>query len=361
MSINCQSGPQQFIISDGQTYIFQPFEKCGDDPVSPKSFRVKIVYKQNVYQPGNDLRVGRGYEISMGDNNQFSFLVFLCDQDTNLKPFERCQIDKPAVFNQNPKTDIPPPSINVINDKYFTVEIQFTQPKNVFGVSPENFYTAQGNRGDRYVITLPDARKRLTTSEMIISIAFHRLKGGIIGLDSTGRSTGIRLKLNTEIEVPRIDIVSQTLVDGSDVGETIFTISDKFTYYSNNPIELKNKICKKEQIPIEDLNKTLFDKSCPKMASVFIGEGESLYDKISRLWLGLNIDDPNLIIFHDNVIRYGMLRYILSKILYGNFNINYLLRKYYKKFLTDLGHSRFCGFVQFFNNPTYSNMYKYFK
>ena len=46
-----------------------------------------------------------------------------------------------------------------------------------------------------------------------------------------------------------------------------------------------------------------------------------------------------------------MVRYLLSRILYGNFNIKYVLGKYDNKFLTDLKNSRFEKFVDFFENP----------
>jgi hypothetical protein len=214
---------------------------------------------------------------------------------------------------------------------------------------------------DTYIIILPDLRRRPKFDEIKISMEFSRPIGGKFSSGALSAPQLLKITDKVEIEVPRIDIIGQTLIDGSDVGETIFTISDKVTYYSNEPIELKNKVCKHESIAIEDLKETIFYKSCPKMVSVFIGEEEFLYTKVESLWLKLNITEPNLTIFYDDVIRYGMIRYLLSRLLYGNFNINYLLRKYYKNFLIDLGHSRFCGFVQFFNDPKYSNMYKYFK
>lgn len=49
-----------------------------------------------------------------------------------------------------------------------------------------------------------------------------------------------------------------------------------------------------------------------------------------------------------------MTRYILSRILYGNFDINYLLEIKYKRFIKDLGRSRFCRFIEFFENCTIS-------
>jgi len=38
--------------------------------------------------------------------------------------------------------------------------------------------------------------------------------------------------------VPKISISGQTLLDGSDVGQMIFTITDKFSYYDNEPVKL---------------------------------------------------------------------------------------------------------------------------
>ena len=50
-----------------------------------------------------------------------------------------------------------------------------------------------------------------------------------------------------------------------------------------------------------------------------------------------------------------MTRYILSRILYGKFCIDYLLEKYYKQFIKDLGRSRFCRFIEFFEDCTDPN------
>ena len=48
------------------------------------------------------------------------------------------------------------------------------------------------------------------------------------------------------------------------------------------------------------------------------------------------------------LIFYAMSKYIFSRILYGKFNINYLLGKYNKRFLRDLGKSRFCGAMELY-------------
>ena len=59
-----------------------------------------------------------------------------------------------------------------------------------------------------------------------------------------------------------------------------------------------------------------------------------------------------------------MAKYIPARVLYGNFNMDYLLGKYNDKFLKDLGESRFCAFLEFFLDTTTSPVVgydKYFK
>ena len=95
------------------------------------------------------------------------------------------------------------------------------------------------------------------------------------------------------------------------------------------------------------------------MVSVLRGKGSSLLDKAKNIYDN-NKPFPE---FYLNLILYGMSKYILSRILYGKFNINFLLRKYNDKFLDDLSNSRFCSFIEAFVDPT-SKIFgydKYFK
>ena len=45
------------------------------------------------------------------------------------------------------------------------------------------------------------------------------------------------------------------------------------------------------------------------------------------------------------------MKYILARCIYGDFNLAYLYRNYNNQFFKDLANSRFCGFIEFFNNP----------
>lgn len=185
---------------------------------------------------------------------------------------------------------------------------------------------------------------------------------------TNGDERGVN-KVLGNIIVPRVNILSQTLIDASDIGNTIFTIEDDVYYYdSTTPIipdhkcqvYTTDKITKfgKNIFPQNGNTKTslcitIFEQCCPKIVSVLVGNGNTAEEKIETIFRQIN-NDPNRSIrsFGESIITYAMLRYILSRILYGDFNINYLLNKYYQQFLFDLGNSRFCNFVSFFTMRT---------
>ena len=130
---------------------------------------------------------------------------------------------------------------------------------------------------------------------------------------------------------PLIFINSQTLIDGSDVGNTIFTVVDNET--------------------------TIYEKNCPLTVSVLKGKGKTAAEKVENIFLNTTMS-LNLYQFGLSMLIYSMLRYILSKLLYGNFNINYLLGKYYKNFLKDLKNSKYNNFLKDFIGPD-GKYYKY--
>ena len=166
-----------------------------------------------------------------------------------------------------------------------------------------------------------------------------------------------------DAEVPILNILGQTLIDGSDIGNVIFTIQDKYQYYCPIPPEF-NK-CGTYHINKLELKTTIFDKSCPKIVSVVIGNGETWYDKTEYLFdkLGKEKIGANFGDFRLRMFLYAMLKFILARILYGKFNINFLLRKYNEKFLNDLSKSRFCEALHLFtdSNSTIFGYDKYFK
>lgn len=156
--------------------------------------------------------------------------------------------------------------------------------------------------------------------------------------------------------IPLINILGQSMLNGDDVSDMTFTIFDKYTYEEKKSIVDNNKNhCQLLRLECDKLKETKFIKCCPWMVSVTRGKGSTLRDKLLDL-ISKNLQPNNIGInqFLGNIIKYGMTRYILSRILYGNFSIDYLLEKYYKKFIKDLGRSRFCRFIEFFENCTIS-------
>jgi hypothetical protein len=159
------------------------------------------------------------------------------------------------------------------------------------------------------------------------------------------------------IEIPSIDILGQTLVDFSDVGNMTFTIGDEFTYYQETPLK-HSKCIKPKMINKDQLKLTILKVNCPLLVNVIRGKGETMYEKAASIYKKGDLPGVYL-----NMIIYGMLRLILARILYGSFNVKYILNKYNHKFFSDLKNSRFCSFIEAFTNPD-SEIYgyeKYFK
>jgi hypothetical protein len=166
------------------------------------------------------------------------------------------------------------------------------------------------------------------------------------------RSNITSSSLSKKVSVPILDILGQTLIDGSDIGNIIFIIQDEFQYYDNIPSKF-NK-CGTYEINPDQLQITIFEKSCPKIVSVVIGKGKTWYEKTEYIFrkLGKEKIGANFGDFRIRLFFYSMLKFILFRLLYGKFDINFLLRKYNDKFLNYLGKSRFCKALPLFIDPT---------
>lgn len=158
-----------------------------------------------------------------------------------------------------------------------------------------------------------------------------------------------------QIRIPSITINSQYLLNGSDIGNSIFTIQDKHKYYHKTTKFKPNNTCDILYINEDKVKTTKFDLCYVKIVSVLGGIGATTYDKMVNIYEGSDFYQ-----FQYNMIKYAMARFILSKILYGDFNVNYLLGKYYDQFLKDLNATRFCHFVELFTKGELKNYNQYF-
>lgn len=135
----------------------------------------------------------------------------------------------------------------------------------------------------------------------------------------------------------------------------LFTICDEFNYYEEKPLPPDDK-CSIRYIPADRVKQTVLRQCCPLMVSVVIGEANTLREKLVMIFNSSNgMLGNSFNLFYERMARYGMSKYILSRLLYGKWDINYLLRSNNDKFLDDLGKSRFCNFVRLFEDCNSSN------
>lgn len=66
-----------------------------------------------------------------------------------------------------------------------------------------------------------------------------------------------------------------------------------------------------------------------------------------------NITEDEQITKSENIIGYALVKYVLSAILYGKFDLCYLANSLNCKFYTDLTNSRFSNFIVLFDDPQY--------
>lgn len=130
----------------------------------------------------------------------------------------------------------------------------------------------------------------------------------------------------------------------------IFVIQDQFKYCKNkNIIDPCQCSCDIYYIQPNKLKTTTFvENNNIPLQDIIVGKG-TLKDKVKRI--SDKIGEPNYYLFLDRFIRYAMLKYILIRLLYGEFDLCKLCRNFNKQFFKDLSNSRFCGFIEFFQNP----------
>ena len=159
-----------------------------------------------------------------------------------------------------------------------------------------------------------------------------------------------------KFRVPYIDISGSTTADNSDVGPIQFTICDEITYYKKKC----NTRCGMYYIDPAKVRQTKILRTDTSMVSVVRGEGNTLFEKVGNIWL--NEDIPlEFEEFYENIILYGMAKFLFCYLVTGTFDINCLLGKYNDSLIRRLGKSRFCTFVETFLDCNTSAIYDYNK
>jgi hypothetical protein len=296
--------------------------------ISPSTVSINMVIESNVTI--DEFLQAALYKITLNNPTDYDYFegniiynVILPVKNTA----RTCTIYKPLLRKM---TSFPSPNVTIIKDEKGN-EISEVNEGNKLSYKLE-FSISFSDRKDIYDLRFPrypDYCQKAVVSYFNVSLLFTRSLRSSIDNKLRQRSKIMKNDCQSEIYIN-----GQTLIDGSDVGQMTFDV-------------------------INNNQRRYYEKDCPKMVNVFIGNKEFLLTKVDDLWKKLDLD-IDLLSFYDQVIIYGMLRYILSKLLYGNFSINYLRREYYKRFLMDLEKSEFCNFLDFFTSLPYSNFYKYF-
>lgn len=168
-------------------------------------------------------------------------------------------------------------------------------------------------------------------------------------INNTQQSLCVCNDIQGDVNIPIINISGQTTVNGDYLSDMLFIIKDKYKYY---------KYC----------NKKVYDKQCNIMINSNYLKTTTLYqnniplEKVLKGKCGVTLKEkayninpePEFNSFYKNLILYAMVKYVLSYILYGKFNLNYLLNKYNNDFFKHLQKSRFSYFIIFFTNPQYN-------
>ena len=216
--------------------------------------------------------------------------------------------------------------------------------------------------GDEYILRIFSPQP-ITAKTAQLSITFTRSnrvdKNDSCTFPTVPNSLDKKNSILLKKIVPSIDINFQSLIDGSDIGNTVFTIIDDVQYYNHKttPI-IPNYTC--QIIKTDNPKTTLFDKACPLIVNVLKGLGTNAYEKIIYLMENTVTGVNDVYDFALALVKYSMLKYVLARFMYGNFNIKYVLNKYNNKFLKDLANTRFCKFVNKFTNPN-SDIFGYSK
>jgi hypothetical protein len=211
-------------------------------------------------------------------------------------------------------------------------------------------------RGDTYTIDLLGC----SGGQSVVKITFFRPNNFTVNSDVlTFVPTNSIVSNNTVsnnkelIEVPRIHVTAQTTIDGSDISNAYFNIYDKYTYYEEE--RLCSTKCKNDVVT--KVCETIYNENSPFIVTVLKGKGLTAQEKV--IYLAKKCKIYNSYNLYYNIILYSMAKYVLSRILYGTFDIKYLLGKYNAKFLDNLKHSRFCKYLAFFETNDYNKYFKY--
>jgi hypothetical protein len=257
------------------------------------------------------------------------------------------------------------PNFSVNQTPLQVIYVQSTTPTSPLTIGLEwlegiSSLSGYYNIDDTYYMSDNVPINAATTPILGVTLVLTRRVGIIT--KSTTANTNL-LPHNNKVEIPIIEIRGQTTYNADYLSDMTFIIKDKYRYYDYDSKIIKTcGKCKSQYGKLSKLKTTKFLQFSPPLQNVVKGKGCNLKEKLYNYYLthqckfGSSFNDD----FYGPLILYSMFKYILAKLLYGDFNINYLCQNFNKQFFKDLKQSRFCGAIDFFCDEEYRGFYKVF-
>ena len=145
---------------------------------------------------------------------------------------------------------------------------------------------------------------------------------------------------------PRITINEVSTIDEQNFGEALYTVLDSEEY--SDTVTCQSTL-------IGDSWKSVFS-TFPEINPVVRGKGCSLQQKFRSLIEHYNLS-ISMNVFTKNMATWSLLKYILGRLLYGDFDLKYLSACFHTQFLRDLSRSRFSAFSRVFDALAKYNRY----
>ena len=181
------------------------------------------------------------------------------------------------------------------------------------------------------------------------------------------------IKFNTEemIRIPAITMTLQSDIRGDNLIEAAFNIYDRIAYCSDYPSGCDNdnnrcvntvankrtRICPTVEIATNKLIETKYSRQPFNFNKVVKGQGCTLRQKLESINdTGLDIDE-----FMARVCIFGMIKYILGRMITGQFRLKWLLKRNEEELFQRLNRSRLCEFREAFELPEIRGYSKYFR
>lgn len=145
---------------------------------------------------------------------------------------------------------------------------------------------------------------------------------------------------------PLIYISSLTSGQGQNYGESLYTVYDIKPYSGTITCESQ----------VVNINNSKYYRSqfseFPQINCLLVGKGCTLYQKFQSIitCYGFTITVDQ---FAAKMALYALSKYILARLLYGKFSLQYLTRSFNDEFMADLHNSRFRKFEIIFVDPAF--------